>query len=100
MTKLFTEENTIENSRYNDYENKVLIIKPEWLKEAYRTPENQLFLAKSGFGCDPSKVGTAVYGVFLIDGESLNMRRGDFLGIIKDENLPEWAREKLKSLEN
>lgn len=79
-----------------EYAQKVLVIRPEVLKDAYKSPENQLFLAQSGFGCSADSNGRAVYGRFLIDGEGARFNRSDFLGVIKDECLPDWASERLQ----
>ena len=81
-----------------DYTGKLLIIRAEVLKEEFRTPENQLFLAESGFGCSPTASGHKVFGRFIADGERAEFRRSDFLGIIAEENIPEWAREKLSEI--
>ena len=80
------------------YEDKVLVLKPSSLKDEYKTPDFQLFYATGGFGCDPTKIGTSVSGVFLKDDEFAQFRRADFLGVIKDEHLPDWAREKFESI--
>lgn len=82
-----------------DYEGKLLVMNPSTLKDQYKTPDFQLFFATSGFGCDPTKLGTAVYGFFLKDDEHTNFRRSDFIGVIKDECIPEWAQEKLQSMQ-
>ena len=37
------------------YEGKFVIISPDFFKPEYREAKNQLFLAKSGFGCEPSR---------------------------------------------
>ena len=79
-----------------DYEGKVLALKPSVLKHEYQSPDYQLFYATSGFGCDPSKIGTAVYGYFLKDDEHTNFRRQDFIGVVDEEYLPDWAKEKLE----
>ena len=81
-----------------DYKGKLLIIRAEVLKEEFRTPENQLFLAENGFGCSPTASGRKVFGQFLSDGERAEFCRSDFLGIIADENIPDWAREKLSEI--
>ena len=83
-----------------DYTGKLLIIRPDVLKEESRTPENQLFLASGGFGCSPDKAGRKVMGQFLIDGEKTHFYRQDFIGVIADEHIPDWAREKLSELSN
>lgn len=89
----------IEKSRSEaNYEGKVLVIAPQVLAEQYRTPDNQLFLAVGGFVCNPSSLGRKVMGNYLNDGTKGTHVRQDFLGVIKEEHLPEWAREKLNEL--
>lgn len=83
-----------------EYENKVIVFKPSTLKDEYKTPEFQLFYATGGFGCDPGKIGTQVNGYFLKDGEYAHFRRHDFYGVLKEELLPDWAREKLNEYES
>lgn len=90
---LYDRSHCIEDS---DYEGRLIIMKPSSLKDQYKTPDFQLFYATGGFGCDPKKVGTQVSGYFLKDGEYAHFRRSDFIGVIKDECIPEWAQEKLK----
>jgi hypothetical protein len=82
-----------------DYEGKIIVLRDTSLKEEHRIPENQLFLAQSGFGCDPSASGRAVFGKFLIDGEDTRFNCGDFIGVIDEQYLPEWAKEKLQQQE-
>lgn len=81
-----------------DYTGKVLVVSPHWLKDQYKTPEFQLFYAESGFGCSPTASGRKVFGQFLYDGEQTHLDRGDFIGILKEELLPEWAQEKLTEI--
>jgi hypothetical protein len=79
-----------------DYSNRILIIHPETLDERYWSPENQIFYAGTGFGCDPKATGRAVFGEFLADGERARLNRSDFIGVMKDEYVPQWARDKLE----
>ncbi len=88
----------IPESYNKDYEDKLLILKPSALKEPYQYEEFQYFFAQSGFGCDPEKLGTKVFGRFLIDGEEAAFRRYNFYGIADEEKLPDWAKEKLKNM--
>lgn len=82
-----------------DFENKIIVFKPSTLKDKYKTPEFQLFYATGGFGCDPIKMGQQVNGFFLKDGEFTHFRRQDFIGVLKEELIPEWAVENLKKYE-
>lgn len=95
---LFSGEHIVRSDEPQDYENKLLIVRDICLKEEYRTPENQLFFAQGGFGCSPEKIGRKVFGQFLYDGEKTHLSRQDFLGVIADEYIPDWAREKLEQL--
>lgn len=82
-----------------DYEGKVLVLNPAVLKDEYKSPDHQLFLADSGFGCSPTARGRAVYGRFLKDGEETVYNRQDFIGVLKGKHLPDWAREKLAEIQ-
>lgn len=82
-----------------DYTGKVLAVSPHWLKDQYKKPKYQLFYAESGFGCSPKASGRKVFGQFLYDGEKTHLDRSDFIGILKDEYLPDWAREKLDEIQ-
>lgn len=86
-------------SEDNDYAGKLLILKPSVLKDEFKASDYQLFYAESGFGCSPTASGRKVFGKFLKDGENTSFNRSDFLGVIKDECIPEWAAEKLAELE-
>ena len=86
-------------SEDNDYAGKLLILKPSVLKDEFKASDYQLFYAESGFGCSPTASGRKVFGKFLKDGENTSLNRSDFLGVIKDECIPEWAAEKLAELE-
>ena len=81
-----------------ELEGKVLVMSPYTLKESYWTPENQLWLAIDGFGCSPTAGGRAVYATCLGDGEHSRWNREDFIGILREEHLPGWARENLEQM--
>ncbi len=98
MDSLFDKNHVIQSSEPQNYKGKLLIIRAESLNEEFRTPENQLFLASGGFGCDPNSSGRKVFGCFLSDGEETHFYRSDFVGIIADEHIPQWANEKLEQL--
>jgi len=81
-----------------NYEGKVLVLSPDTLKESCWRPEDQLWLAHDGFGCSPKAIGRSVRCTCLGDGEETRWNRSEFIGILKDEYLPEWAMEKLEEL--
>lgn len=82
-----------------ELEGKVLVMSPFTLKESYWQQKNQLWLATGGFGCSPSAAGRAVYATCLGDGEKARWNREDFIGILKEGHLPDWARENLEQLQ-
>ena len=55
-------------------------------------------LALSGFGCQPHARGRSVLCTCLGDGETTRWNRSEFVGIIRDECIPDWAAEKLAEL--
>ena len=81
-----------------DFTGKIVVLRADYFKDQYKTPEFQLFLAEAGFGCSPTATGTKVYGRFLKDGEKTHFRRGDIIGVLKEELIPKWAAEKLAQI--
>lgn len=81
-----------------DYDGKVLVLNPDTLKESCWSQENQLWYAHDGFGCRPHAIGRAVRCTCLGDGETTRWNRVDFVGVLKKEFLPEWARVRLEQL--
>lgn len=82
----------------SDYTGKVLAVRPDILKDEYKTPADQLFYAMSGFGCKADSSGRKIYGIMLNDGEECMFLRSEVIGIIKDELIPEWAKDKVAEL--
>ena len=95
---LFNGKHIAKSNESQNYAGKLLILCDSVLKEECRTPENQLFLAGGGFGCDPDASGRKIFGQFLSDGEQTHFNRSDFVGIIADEHIPQWAKEKLEQI--
>ena len=81
-----------------DFTGKIVVLRADYFKDQYKTPEFQLFLAEAGFGCSATATGTKVYGRFLKDGEKTHFRRGDIIGVLKEELIPKWAAEKLAQI--
>lgn len=91
--KQFTGEHVVEGSYREHFEGKILVLPISNFKQEYQRPEFQLFKAEAGFGCDPEKMGTAVFGKFLVDGEECRYRRNDFIGVLKPELVKELGLE-------
>ena len=81
-----------------DYTDKVLILRPGALKEECWSPRNQLWYGETGFGCSPTARGRAVFATCLGDGEKARWDRADFVGVLDEQYLPDWAMERLSEL--
>ena len=81
-----------------DYAGKVVAIRPDILRDEYKTPDDQLFYAMSGFGCKGNSLGTKVFGTLLKDDEYCTFLRGDIIGVVKLELIPDWANKKVAEL--
>lgn len=81
-----------------DYTGKVVVIRPDIMKDEYKTPDDQLFLVRGGNGARPNAIGRKVFGEFLKDGEKTHYFRDEIIGVLKDKHLPAWAEEKLQSM--
>ena len=54
--------------------------------------------AHDGFGCSPHAIGRSVRCTCLSDGEMTRWNRNEFIGVLDDKFLPEWAKPKLAEL--
>ena len=81
-----------------DYEGKVLVLSLDALKESCWSQGNQLWYAHDGFGCHPHAIGRSIRCTCLEDGEETRWNRTDFVGVLQDAFLPDWASKKLKEL--
>lgn len=95
---LFGPEHCVGDRHEQDYKGRVLVMSPDTLREACWDPRNMLWLGEGGFGCSPHSRGQAVYATCLGDGEKTRWNRSDFVGILDEQYLPDWAREKLEEL--
>ena len=95
---LFGAEHCVGDRAEQDFTGKVLVLSPEALQEQYWGQDYQLLYARSGFGCEPHSSGRAVFATCLSDGETARWNREDFIGVLDDKFLPDWAREKLEKL--
>ena len=96
--ELFGLEHCAGDPQEQNYTGKVLVMRPDTLKESCWDPRNMLWLGECGFGCSPHARGQAVYATCLGDGEKARWNRSDFTGVLNEQFLPDWAREKLEEL--
>ena len=90
MKMLFDNNDYTQLKDGETYEGKFVIISPDFFKPEYREAKYQLFLAKSGFGCDPSKLGGKIFGNFF--DERSQTRREYVLGVATEEAIEKWER--------
>ena len=95
---LFGAEHCVGDRAEQDYTSKVLVLSPDTLKESCWSQENQLWYAHDGFGCSPHTIGRSVRCTCLGDGEMTRWNRNEFIGVLDDKFLPEWAKPKLAEL--
>ena len=84
----------------DDITNKVVAVRPTSLRYEYQRADCQLILVTGGSGARSNPRGTAVYGVNVFTGRrSGRWRRGDILGEVRPECLPQWAKDHLRIIE-
>ena len=96
ITDTLTYDDCIPDSQYGNYEGQLVVIRPDILQRDKQTADYQLCRALSGFGCDPSAGGRAVFCRTIYDERSMRYDRTDVLGIIKPERIPAWAQERIE----
>jgi hypothetical protein len=96
MRPMLEESVCYKHSGEKDFTNQLLVLKHSNLAPWAQEPENQLWIADSGFGCSPSASGRAVYATNLFDGEKARWNRSDFCGVAIENRLPEWARDRFE----
>ena len=95
---LFGAEHCVGDRAEQDYTGKVLVLSPDTLKESCWSQADQLWYAHDGFGCSPHAIGRSVRCTCLGDGEMTRWNRHEFIGVLDEKYLPDWAREKLMEL--
>ena len=82
-----------------DFNNKIVVIKPEVLRREYRRATCQLKLCTGGFGAYPRSRGSACFCIDLYTGKESRYERMDILGIMEQEKLPGWAKHGLLTVQ-
>lgn len=96
---LFGPEHCVGDRAEQDYIGKVLVLSPDTLKESCWSQENQLWYAHDGFGCSPHAIGRSVRCTCLSDGEMTRWNRDEFVGVLDEKFLPDWAKESLSQFQ-
>ncbi len=93
--KVITAEQCVPVNDFNNLTGKVVVIAPDSIKREYLSDRNQLIYVTGGNGARLNAMGTAVYGYNLATKEHTRWERYDLLGVIKKDEMPEWAKEGL-----
>jgi hypothetical protein len=96
---LFDHTHCLPDTEKQDFVGKVVVLSPKALKESCLTAQDQLWLCTGGFGAHAGARGRAVFATNLADGEKTRWDRTDFVGVLADSHLPDWAIEKLSEMQ-
>ena len=84
----------------DDIANKVVAINPASLRYEYQRADCQLILVTGESGARSNPRGTAVYGINVFTGRRASQwKRGDILGEVRPECLPQWAKGRLQVIQ-
>ena len=83
----------VDKGNISDFTGRIMIVRPEHINSRDVIPENQLFLAQEGPGCNPEDYGSEINGIFLYEREEASLTNDCFLGAMREEHIPEWANE-------
>ncbi len=92
------EDDCVPDYYKNSIEGRIVILKGDILRPEYRRASSQLLLCTGGFGAQASARGRCCFATRLYDGKNTQFRREDILGIVPEEKLPEWAKNKLEAI--
>jgi hypothetical protein len=80
----------------DDLNGKVVVIRPDVLKREYQRATRQYQLCTGGFGASPNSRGSACFCTNIYSGQNNRFERRDVLGIVPEDLMPKWVREKLE----
>ena len=80
---------------YDSLVGKVIVLKHRNLYRQSQTSSYRLYLVVRDFGYNPQGRGNAVYAINLYSGDKSRLEKYELFGVIKDEKMPDWAKEKL-----
>lgn len=94
----FVAEDCFPSNIKSDYDGQIVAVKAGVLAPEYRAASHQLHIATGGFGCSPTSRGRTVYCKNIYDGKDSAFHRGDIIGVVLPERIPQWAQEKIAKL--
>lgn len=97
--RVITAEQCSVVSSGDDLNGKIIVIKPEALRQEYRAANHQLKLCTGGFGASPNSRGSACFCTDLFSGKQSRFERRDVLGTMETGNLPQWAKDDLAAIQ-
>ncbi|MDO4831635.1 MAG: hypothetical protein Q4A46_09205 [Clostridia bacterium] len=78
---------------------KVIVIKPNVLYPESRFSQKQLQFVVGGFGAEGNSRGNAVMCINIDNNKAERFDRSDVLGILRDDKIPSWAKDKIRDLQ-
>ena len=82
----------------DELKGKVIVIRPDVLKREYQRATRQYQLCTGGFGASPNSRGSACFCTNIYSGQESRFERRDVLGIVLEDQMPFWVREKLETV--
>lgn len=96
--KVITAEQCMSVNDFNNIAGMVVVVSPKSLKREYQNERNQLYYAVSGNSTKINSMGNAVFCYNLATKEHTRWERYDLLGVLKKDEMPEWAKEGLSEI--
>ena len=96
---VFTVEDCFKTTYDMSIEDRFIVIKAERLLREYQSAEHQLYLVTGGNGAHANARGRTVFVTNVYDGENTRFYREDVLGIIRENRIPDWAKEKVAAMQ-
>ena len=95
---VITSDQCIPDDYRKNIDGKVIVLRPEVLRQEYRTADRQLWLCTGGFGSAANSRGSACFCINLYSGKESRWERRDVLGEMKE--LPDWAKKRLAPIQS
>ena len=94
-----TNEGFVPVSYDDELKGRVIVIRPDVLKREYQRATRQYQLCTGGFGASPHSRGSACFCTNIYSGKESRFERRDVLGIVPEDQMPDWVKENLNCLE-